>query len=207
MKTRGWITGFLVLGFVAIASAASGGDEKAKKAAPKGPPDEKAMMEAMMKAATPGEAHKKLEPIVGTFEAKVTMWMDPSKPPEESTGISEHRWVLGNRYVEQRYEGTFMGKPFSGIGYTGYDNVKKKYVGTWMDTAGTSIMMSTGTADATGKNMNFSATVDDPMTGKPEKITEKVTVTDNDRHSFEMWGTAPDGKGYKMMEITYTRKN
>jgi hypothetical protein len=192
----------LVTGF-AIAAATYAADQKEKKAA-SGPPDEKAMMEAMQKAGTPGEAHKKLEAIVGTFDTKVKMWMDPSKPPEESTGTSENKWVLGNRYVEMQYQGTFMGQPFSGIGYQGYDNVTKKYVGTWMDSASTGVMTSTGTM--AGNVMKTSATVADPMTGKMCKITSKVTVADNDHHTMEMWGPDPTGKNYKMMVIEYTRK-
>jgi len=186
------------------AGAQEKGAEKGKKAA--AAPDEKAMMEAMQKAATPGEAHKKLEPLIGTFDVKVTMWTDPGKPPQASTGIAEDKWALGNRYVEERFEGTFMGQPFSGIGYTGYDNVKKKYVSSWMDTASTGIVMTTGSSDPSGKAMNMSGTMDDPMTGKAQKFTEKLTVTDNDHHTLEMWGAGPDGKNHKMMEIQYTRK-
>jgi uncharacterized protein DUF1579 len=175
---------------------------KGKKAA--APPDEKAAMEAMQKAGTPGEAHKKLEAMVGTFDAKVKMWMDPSKPPEESTGTSENTWVLNNHFVEMKYQGTFMGQPFSGIGYQGYDNVQKKYVGSWMDSMGTGMMNSTGTM--TGNVMKTSGMVADPMTGKMCKITSKVTVPDNDHHTMEMWGPDPIGKDYKMMVIEYTRK-
>src|SRR5262249_5501714 len=111
---------FRAVAFTLLIGCAIGltAQEKAKK--PAGPPDEKAMMEAMQKAATPGEAHKKLEPLVGTFDTSVRMWMDPSKPPEDSAGTTANSWVLGNRYVEQRYEGTFMGEPFSGIGFIGY---------------------------------------------------------------------------------------
>jgi hypothetical protein len=196
----------LLMMAIAAFAAPAGADEKGKKAAAKGgPPDEKAVMEAMMKAATPGEQHKKLEPFAGTFDTKLKFWMDPSKPPEETGGKTESKWVLGNRYLEQRYEGTFMGQPFSGLGYTGYDNVSKKYIMKWMDTQSTGVMDMTGKWDPTGKVMTFSGTVIDPLTGKPCKITEKITVTDNDHHSFEMWGPDPTGKNYKMMEATYTR--
>jgi hypothetical protein len=205
MKSRNGLAGVLALGLVLLACAALG-DEKDKKAAKAGPPDEKAMMEAMTKAATPGDAHKKLESMIGTWDTKVTMWMDPSKPPAESTGTSENRWVLGNRYVQQTFEGTFMGQPFSGIGYTGYDNIGKKYMGTWMDTGGTEMMNMTGKSDAAGKVMTFAGTMNDPMTGKACKLTSKVTVADNDHHMMEMWGPDPSGKVYKMMEITYVRK-
>jgi hypothetical protein len=205
MRVRNGFAGFLTLTMVLMACVAMG-DEKAKKAAKAAPPDEKAMMEAMTKAATPGEPHKKLDSMIGTWDTKVTMWMDPSKPPAESTGTSENKWVLGNRYVQQTFEGTFMGQPFSGMGYTGYDNITKKYTGTWMDTGSTAMMNMTGKADAAGKVMTFSGTMNDPMTGKACKLTSKVTVADNDHHTMEMWGPDPTGKVYKMMEITYVRK-
>ena len=163
-------------------------------------------MEAMAKAGTPGEAHKKLDPMVGTFDTKAKMWMDPSKPAEETSGKTESKWVLGNRFVQETYEGTFMGQPFSGMGYWGYDNITKKYTGTWMDSMGTAMMNSTGKMDASGKVLTYTSMMNDPMTGKLCKITEKVTVTDNDHHMMEMWGPDPSGKNYKMMEITYVRK-
>jgi hypothetical protein len=166
--------------------------------------DEKAMMEAWAKVATPGDAHKWLEPVVGTWDAKITMWMAPGAPPQESTGTSENRWVLGGRFVEQRYEGNFMGQPFSGLGYTGYDNYKKKYVGTWMDTMGTMIMTSQG--DAAGKSLAMTSTIDDIMTGKATTVKSEVKILAPDHHIMEMWGPDPTGKQYKTMEIHYTRK-
>jgi hypothetical protein len=204
MKVRNGLAGVLALAMVLLASFALG-DEKGKKAAKAGPPDEKAAMEAMMKAGTPGDAHKKLEPMVGTFDTKVKMWMDPSKPADESTGKTESKWVLGNRYVQQSYEGTFMGQPFSGMGFMGYDNITKKYTGTWIDSMSTAMMNFTGKLDATGKVMTLTAMVNDPVTGKLCKITEKVTVADNDHYMMEMWGPDPSGKNYKMMEIAYAR--
>ena len=168
--------------------------------------EQKAAMEAMMKAGTPGDAHKKLSAMVGTWDAKVSMWMDPAAPPQVSEGTSTNKWVLGKRWVRQDYSGSFMGKPFNGVGYTGYDNVKEQYVGTWMDSASTSVMVSAGKAEDDGKTYTFSSTMDDPMTKKPVDMKTKVTVVDKNKHVMEMWGPAPDGTQYKMMEITYTRK-
>ena len=202
MKCRSTVKSLAIAMLIAgVASAQEKAPEKKMQAAPM---DEKAAMEAMQKAATPGEAHKKLETMVGTFDAKVKIWMDPSKPAEESAGTSENTWVLGNRFVQTKHEGTFMGQPFSGIGYTGYDNVTKKYVGTWMDTSSTGMMVSKGTM--AGNVMKSTATMADPVTGKMTTVTMKTTVTDNDHHVMEMWGPGPDGKNYRMMEITYTRK-
>jgi len=186
-----------------IASVAIAADTpKADKAA-----QQKAAMEAMMKAATPGDAHKKLNAMVGTFDAKVKMWMDPAAPPAESSGKAVNEWVLGGRWVQQRFDGTFMGQPFSGIGYTGYDNIRHTYIGTWMDSMSTSMMTSSGgDPDATGKKWMFNAMSMDPVSGEPMNVEERMTMIDNDHQLFEMYGPGPDGAMYKMMEITYTRK-
>ncbi len=180
--------------------------QEAKKPSSQPPMDEKAVMEMMMKLATPSEGHKKLDVLVGTWNAKNTMWMDPSKPPEVSEGVSEHKWVLGGRFLEQRFEGKFMGMPYSGLGYSGYDNYKKKYVGVWMDTAGTAMMNSIGSFNTGGKILRSTSRMDDFMTGKMVTIREMLTIVNNDEVKMEMFGPAPDGKEYRMMEIVYTRK-
>jgi hypothetical protein len=187
-------------------SAGAAAQQKAKAAAPA--VDEKAAMEAWQKAMTPGEGQKKLSPMVGTFETKVRTWMDPdpNKPPEDTAGSSVNTWALGDRYVQMKYEGIMMGETLNGVGFVGFDNVSKKYESTWMDTAGTGMMWSTGTMDAAGKVLSMKATVNDPSTGKPSPVDTKITITDNDHHKLEMWGKNPAGKMAKIMEIEYTRK-
>ncbi len=167
--------------------------------------EEKAMMEAMMKAATPGEAHKKLDAVVGTWDSKVTMWMAPGAPPMVSPGTSTNQWVLGGRYLEQKVTGSFMGMPFNGLGYTGYDNVKKEYFGTWMDNMGTGVMLSTGAMDA-ANHWTFKGSMPDPVTGKDAPFEEHMSMPDHDHMTFDMWSPGPDGKMVKVMEISYSRK-
>lgn len=176
-----------------------------KPADNKPPAMDPAMMEAMMKAAIPGAAHKVLDGMVGSWDTKVMSWMAPGTHPMTGVGTSENKWILGGRYVEQRFKGDFMGMPFEGLGYTGYDNVKKHYFGTWMDNMGTGMMTSVSTG-GDGKTMMFKGTYADPMTGKDTVVEEKVTWIDADHHNMEMWSPGPDGKMFKSMEIQYTRK-
>jgi hypothetical protein len=197
MKMKVWMALALLVACTSVVA-----DEPKKEM----PADQKAMMEAMMKAMTPGEPHKLLDNMVGTFDAKVSSWMQPGAPPMVSTGTSVNSWILGGRFVEQKFAGSFMGQPFNGIGYTGYDNVKKQYWGSWVDTMSTGVMMSTGSTSDNGKTWKFTASMPDPMTGKDAPMEERVTVTDKDHHLFEMWSPGPDGKMYKMMEIAYSRK-
>lgn len=165
--------------------------------------DQKAMMEMFEKLGTPGEMHKKLEPFVGTFDVEVTWWMDPSQEPSKSKGKSKHTWILGGRYLLQEFEGSMMGAPFTGQGVTGYDNFRKEYFGTWIDSMSTSIMVSRGQVE--GDTWTYTGSMDDPMSGQTMEVTEKIILHDNDHHVMEMWMPGPDGKSFKNMEIHYRR--
>jgi hypothetical protein len=200
MKLKVCLTGALLCAFAFTAVAQHDHDATAK------PTMDPAMMEAMMKAGIPGDQHKKLDAMVGSWDTKVTMWPMPGADPMTSVGTSTNTWTMGGRYLEQRFKGDFAGMPFEGLGYTGYDNVKKQYWGTWIDNMSTGMMTSVGTSASDGKTWEFTGTMADPMTGKDSMVKEKVTVTDADHHMMEMWGPGPDGKMYKSMEIAYTRK-
>lgn len=166
----------------------------------KKPPMDPAMMEAMMKAGTPGAEHKSLDSFAGTWNATITSWVAPGADPFKMEGTSETRWIMGGRYLEQRFSSEFMGMPFEGIGYTGYDNVKKQYWSTWMDNMSTGFMVQTGTGE------KMTGTMPDPMTGKDMKVEMTLKVTSADAHTMEMWQPGPDGTMYKSMQIDYTRK-
>jgi hypothetical protein len=182
--------------------ASPGGRAEDKK---KDAPDEKAIIEAMMKAGTPGDAHKKLEPTVGSWELAVKMWMDPSKPAEESKATSERKWILGGRFVEERVTGEFGGMKFEGGSVMGYDNFKKKYTSAWIDNMTTGIILSEGAYDADKKTFTFTNESPDFVTGKMKKGKDVLTIVDKDKLELTSYTTMGD-KEVKMMHITYTRK-
>lgn len=186
-----------------------GGEILAEKEAPKGAADKKdpgqAMMEAWQKAGTPGEPHKRLADMAGSFDTVTRTWMTPGAQPMESKGKSENKLIWDGRFLQQEYKGEMMGKGFTGIGMTGYDNVKKKYVGTWMDSMSTSLAYLEGTADAAGKTMTMTMEMTDPMTGKKVKQRAVTRIESPDKHVFELHERGPNGKEFKSMEIVYTR--
>jgi len=164
--------------------------------------DPDAMMRMWQTAMTPGAGHERLEPMVGTFHARTTFTMGRGAEPSVSEGTSENRWVLGGRYLEQSYRGMSMGMPFEGIGYTGYDNVRKRYVGIWMDTFGTGLMDSVGVGKPSERSIEFEASAHEPS-GKRIVFLCKITIQDRDHHSYEMWTKGPNR--YRSMLVEYTR--
>jgi len=169
--------------------------------------DQQAMMEKMVKAATPGPQHAMLKALEGTWTATIKSQMDPAAPMQTETGTSVVTTLMDGRYSQEQVSSTMMGAPFSGMGITGYDNVIGKFVSIWIDNMGTGVMRSEGTADASGKVITWSATMSDPVTGKPTRERMVTTIMDNDHHTLEMYGTPPGGKKeMKMMTIEYARK-
>ena len=163
------------------------------------------MMAAMMRAGTPGAEHKALQPFVGTWNAKLSMWMEPGAPPMESTGTMVNAWIYGGRYLEQKFEGDVGGEKFSGTGVWGFDVAAGKYVGTWHDSMSTAIMRSTGPASKDGKTFRMDSVNTDPMTGKDSWGEEVITLDGPNQHTMAMYENR-GGEMVKTMEIVYTRK-
>lgn len=155
---------------------------------------------------TPGAPHDLLKAQNGKWEGKITMWMTPGAPPTESKGTAVNRMILGNRYQESKFTGTFMGKPFEGQSIVGYDNAKKKYISSWVDNMGTGLMVAEGTWDAASKAITFHGSFVDPATGKECKMREIMTFIDDKNQKMEMFTTMSGTPEYKSMEIVYTRK-
>jgi hypothetical protein len=170
------------------------------------PEDSAAMMQKWIAYMTPGEMHAMLAKSDGVWSADVTSWMTPDAPPNKSTGTATNKMILGGRYQQSTFKGSFDGQPFEGVSTLAYDNAKQKWISTWIDNMGTGIMTVEGTYDAASKTMNFDGSMTDPTTGKDCKIRETFQIIDDNTQKMQMFCTYPGGKEYKNMEIVYTRK-
>lgn len=176
-----------------------------QQGAPEMTPEQKAEMEAYMKAGTPGEPHKLLAASAGTYDVKVKSWQDPAAPPMEETGKAVRTVDLDGRIVIERFTGSMMGMPFTGMSLTGFDNVSGKYWATWTDSMSTGIMVSEGTCDAK-HTCTFYGTWNDAIKKGPVKARMVTRQTGPGTEVFEMYAPGRDGKETKMMEMTYTKK-
>jgi hypothetical protein len=161
------------------------------------------MMKAWQEYMTPGEMHKLLSDGVGEWKCTVSMWMDPSQPPNVSEGTAVTESLLGGRYFQTKFTGNYMGMPMNGIAVDGFDNAKKIFFSTWIDNFGTGIMYLEGKYDAVTKTTLLEGKMTNPM-GIEEKVKETIKYIDKNNAIMEMF-MVQDGKEIKSMEIKYTR--
>jgi hypothetical protein len=167
--------------------------------------DPQEMMEVWKKLSQPGEPHKLFATLAGSWTTQTKEWMEPGKPPTESTGTAEIKVLLEGRFLYQEYNAHMMGQPYSGVGIDGYDNLTKKYVTVWIDTMGTGMFFMEGTSSPDGKTITLRGSHPEPGGGKmSHRAVWKIADADN--QTFEMYGAHGKEKEMKFLEITYTRK-
>ena len=210
MKTKALVMTAMFLGAVVVlAGPAWSGDESGEKqaaGAEQAHGMDPAAMEAWAKVSQPGEFHTHLQPLVGNWKFVGKWRMTADAPWTDSAGTSTYKWILGNRFLTQDYNGgMFMGQAFVGFGIMGYDNIKKQYTSAWMDNMGTQMMPSHGTCDSSGKVFTYAGVYDDVVSGKEKKTESILRIINNDKHVFEMYGWDDAGKKFLSMELIYTR--
>jgi hypothetical protein len=196
---------FISLCLMVTAAAPSLAAKDKKHGKHDGKMDEQAMMEEFKRLGTPGDPHKVLASLEGSWQTKTKEWMEPGKPPMESTGTADMKMLLDGRFLQQELSGDMMGQPYKGLGVLGYDNLRKKYVTTWIDSMGTGIFYMEGTGSADGKTITLKGSHAMPGGGS---MTHRAIwkIVDENAQTFEMYGSHGKEKESKNMEITYTRK-
>jgi hypothetical protein len=152
--------------------------------------------------------HKVLAAEEGAWDATIRMYeKGPDAEPSVSKGSEVNEVLPGGLWVLSKFEGDFGGMKFQGRGQWSYDPVKKKYVGTWLDSISTVLSVLEGEYDARTKTMTFVGDGYDPA--QKAKFTQKMVTKTNDDGSrvftlFMKYEGQP--AEVKFMEISYTRR-
>ena len=152
--------------------------------------------------------HKLLKKDVGVWDAEMKIWMQgPDGEPMVSKGVERNRSV-GDLWVISDYQGDLGDQTFRGHGQFGYDPIKKKFVGTWIDSMTPHISTMEGTYDEQSGEMTMIATGIDPATGEESKSKSVSKYPDDNTRIFTMFMKAPGGGDdwVKSMEINYKRR-
>jgi len=181
---------------------------------PAAQPNPQEMMKQMMAMGKLNENHKLLASMDGNWTYNIKMWMnpDPNAAPQQSKGTATRKSVMGGRFVVMDVTGKMQmpdetGKmkdvQFKGMGIDGYDNVKQKFVSSWIDNMGTGIQFSDGSYDPATKTLTYTSEIE-AMPGMKMPVREVLKLTDKDHMMLE-WYETHGGQEKKTMEIAYAR--
>jgi len=151
----------------------------------------------------PSPEHAILKKDVGKWDIEITMTFGgqemKSKGTETVTMLGPF-WSLSNMTYD------YMGSPAHGHGVIGYDPEKKKFVGSWHESASPNLTRMEGTYDAKTKKLTM-LMKGKGMDGKPTKFKSITTYTGANTKTFEFFGLKPgsDTEFEKNMEMKYTR--
>jgi len=204
--------GFHVAAFVAAAVVTADGlssqDQPAKRQAE--PEDTASASELLVdnwvRYAMPGEHHKLLEKMAGSWSMTIKYQMNAETPAVESQGTCERRWILGKRFLLEEFDGGSLGLPFQGLAIYGYDAFEKKYTSVWIDTMSTAITTNLGTCRESCQWIDFVGRHGDPWTGAVRSSRGGTRFVDDDHHVLELHEPDASGKEFKILEIVYARK-
>ena len=166
-------------------------------------------MAAMMAKMQPGEHHRRLDVMTGTWEGIVKFRMSAEEPWQETTGKAERKWELDGRFLIEHVSGpAFMPgmSEFKGMGITGYNTVENRYESVWIENMATYMGFTTGTYDAAKKTLTFSGDMLDPVSGKRLKQRHVMDLSDPKKETATGYCTGADGKEFVNFEGTFTKK-
>lgn len=156
--------------------------------------------------SAPVQQHAALGRFEGDWTVKAKLFLEPGKPPQETKGKSEFKMLFGGRYLREKYESTFQGAEFEGLGLIGFDKVKQTYVANWVDTMSTGFALSDGTLSADGNTFEFRGTMNDAATGAAIAFRWTKVWKDADNFVFSAFETRGGQAEVLTMEMAYKRK-
>ena len=104
----------------------------------------------------PTQEHGWLQKFTGEWRTESKGTMGPDQPPIQCSGTLSSR-KLGEFWIVNEMKGEMSGAPMTGIQTIGYDEVKNKYVGTWVDSMTAFMWQYEGSVNSSGKVLRLDA--------------------------------------------------
>lgn len=153
----------------------------------------------------PGSHHEFLDTFVGEWDVDVVSWRDPKANPERSKARSSSTWILGYRYVREKYRSLERGPRYEGLGFLGYDAGANLFSSVWMDSLNTSIATSKGLLNPTTATLELRGEIYDPLLGRTKETKTFIRILSKDTYEVSMIDRTARGIDFKSLEMTYRR--
>ena len=146
---------------------------------------------------TPSNVHTLFSKYVGDFKMEITMSMGEGKEPSIITVQSEHKMLLGGRFLEMKQEGTMMGMEYKSILTIGFNNTDKKFALTTITNMGTGTLSLFGEWDEESKSATLFGELTNPVSKNTINIKQIISFINNNTmliESFDKEGENPEKK-------------
>jgi ketosteroid isomerase-like protein len=184
-----------------------------QQSVPSSTPDQADMTKQMVELSKPGENHKLVAGLAGTWEFTGKHFSDdPNEKPIEVKGSCVRKSLWEGRYFLTETTGEKLQMPWSDgkqvaykdIVIDGYDNVRMKFVRAMIDNHwDTGILSFEGSYDAATKTITYEAELEDSP-GLKTKTRWFLKILDHDHYTEEIYEDN-DGRQVKDTEIHYRR--
>lgn len=153
----------------------------------------------------PGERHDLLNAFVGEWDVDIVSWRDPKANPERSKAHSSSTWILGYRYVREKFVSLELGPRYEGLGFIGYDAGAKLFTTVWLDSLNTSIATSKGLFNPATSTLEFRGEIYDPLLGRTKETKTFMRVLSKDSFEVSMIDRTARGIEFQSLQMTYRR--
>lgn len=154
---------------------------------------------------TPSEVHTRLSNFTGSFTMEITMSMGEGKEPAVITINSEHRMLLGGRFLEMKQQGNMMGMDYQSIMTFGFNTIDRQMALTTITNMGTGTLSLFGEWDEKTKTAHLFGQLTNPVTEGIIKVRQKVTFPDDNTILIESYDTEGDKPEKKTVQYRLVR--
>ncbi|MET9515105.1 DUF1579 family protein [Streptomyces sp. NPDC002994] len=166
---------------------------------------------------TPGPAHRRLDPLVGTWKATKTNWLlgEGGKPVVSTDMTVKVRWIkkTGGRFLSEETSGTLAGRPYFRLGVLGHSTIDRRYEWTTFDSVTPTTMAYRGAPqNATTSEISMPGEFTDPgvlgpdYLGKTIPMRTVITIRPDNRHTIDLYFTPPGQSERLVDRVLYERR-
>ncbi len=147
---------------------------------------------------------------VGRWSTDITMYTAPDQPPAQFKGRQVDRmsgcgwWLVTDLSMVAGDDGA-TAPPYEGHGVLGWDPVKEKLVGVWVDSARTWLATAEGTVDESGDVLTLRIQDRHPQSGEPMVTIFQTTRIDADTRQLDVFIKDASGERIHVGRILSTR--
>lgn len=175
--------------------------------APQNPVVRPDVLERARALAEPGEPHRMLARLAGSWDIVVRATL-PGGEERTERGSVVGRVILGGRYVVLNYKLVLRGNAIEGVQILGFDNLHREYTSSWRDDHSTWSVECRGRAESgVPERIQMRGVLSDARdpTGRPFRLALTLPPASGDKVAASLHDTM-DGVEFLLQTQEWTRR-